>query len=359
MPSRVLFVASIGTTLRLFVAPLARSLRAAGIESIAAAGGLDDDLADFDRSYRLPPFRRGSAKAVVAAYRDLRAVVDREKPSLLHLHSPPALILGRLMARSRRIPSIAVAHGSFLEPKGPRSLIYAAFESALARLSAATVTENEEDAEFYRRHCRAGTVSVAPVGGIGIDLTRIEAARHAPKVVGPSPSIVVLGRLTPEKNLDVIVRAFAKLRTVHASAGLTFVGSALPGDRVWTVPSGPGVAHLKWLDDPYPIIAGADLMVLASRREGFSMSAAEALLLGVPVVAVTNRGVREIQRHDAKGLVVVSNSWEQLGQAMEACLNQTSTFEQDPQLAQRWSQTSAIAFHRDVVMRELACAADC
>ncbi len=351
-------MASIGTTLRLFVAPLARSLRAEGIESIAAAGGIDGDLADFDRTYRLPPFRRGSAHAVAAAYRGLRAVVDREKPSLLHLHTPPALILGRLMTRSRGIPSVAVAHGSFLEPKGPRSLVYAAFESTLARLSAATVTENEEDARFYRRHCRAGTVSVAPVGGIGIDLSRIEAAQRAPKVLGPSPSIVVLGRLTPEKNLDVIVRAFARLRTFHPGASLTFVGSALPGDRVWTVPSQPGVAQVNWLDDPYPIIAGADLMVLASRREGFSMSAAEALLLGVPVVAVTNRGVREIERHNAKGLIVVSNSWQELERAMDSVLSRTSAFEQDRHLAQRWSQASAIAFHKDVVAKTLGVRVD-
>ncbi len=348
---RILFVASIGTTLRLFVAPLARSLRDAGFETIAAAGASDADLDGFDRSHPLPAFRRGGPTAVVQAYRRLRKIAILEKPSLLHLHTPPALILGRLVARSLGIPSIAVAHGTFLEPKGPRSLVYAMLETALGRASAATVTENDEDADFYRRFARTDTVVVAPVGGIGIDLARIESARRSPAARTSSPSIVVVGRLTPEKNLDVIVQAFEKVQESLPDATLTFVGSTLPGDATWVVPSRTGLHNAGWTNDPYPIVAAADLLVAASRREGFSMAVAEALLLGVRVVAVTNRGVRQIERHNVDGLVVVGNDWRQLAKAMKFSLALRGSIKPDPVLAALWSVEHAVRFQTDVVLR--------
>ena len=103
---------------------------------------------------------------------------------------------------------------------------------------------------------------------------------------------MVVGRLTPDKNLDLVVSAFAKFRLRHPNATLTFVGAAMPGELAWHVPQLPGIASRPWVSDPYPMIAGADLLVSASRREGFALGVAEALALGVPAAAVSNRGVR-------------------------------------------------------------------
>jgi glycosyltransferase involved in cell wall biosynthesis len=232
-------------------------------------------------------------------------------------------------------------------------LVYSLLETAVGRASAATVTENDEDAEFYRRFARPGTVFVAPVGGIGIDLTRIESARRRPAKRVSSPSIVVVGRLTPEKNLDVIVEAFRKVQESFPEATLTFVGSTLAGEAPWVVPERPGLHTTGWIDDPYPVVAAADLLVLASRREGFSMAAAEALLLGVPVVAVSNRGVRQLQRQDVHGLAVVANDWQQLASAMDFSLKLGGHIEPDPTLAECWSIGNALRFQTDVILKVL------
>jgi glycosyltransferase involved in cell wall biosynthesis len=224
-------------------------------------------------------------------------------------------------------------------------------ETALGRISAATVTENDEDGDFYRRFARPGTVSVAPVGGIGIDLARIESARRRPAARTSPQSIVVVGRLTPEKNLDTIVQAFQKVQESRPDATLTFVGSALPGDKPWVVPNRAGLHNTGWTNDPYPIVAAADLLVVASRREGFSMAVAEALLLGVRVVAVSNRGVRQIERHNLDGLTVVANDWRLLADAMESSLALRSGTETDPALSKSWSVEHAVRFQKDVILR--------
>jgi glycosyltransferase involved in cell wall biosynthesis len=213
---------------------------------------------------------------------------------------------------------------------------------------------NDEDADFYRRFARPGTVFVAPVRGIGIDLARIESARRCPAIrASLSASIVVVGRLTPEKNLDVIVQAFQKVQESRPDATLTFVGATLPGEAPWVVPDRAGLHNAGWIDDPYPIVAAADLLVMASRREGFPMAVAEALLLGVPVVAVSNRGIRQIERHNVDGLAVVANDWRQLAEAMESSLTLRSSIVPDQTLAESWSVEHAVRFQTDVILKVL------
>lgn len=349
---RILFVASIGATLQYFVQPLAAALERDGFETIAAAGDIDN-LTNFSRSYALPFFRRRGAREVASAFQRLSDIVRVEQPDLVHLHTPPALVIGRLAAKRHRVPSVAVAHGSFLEPRGWRSLVFASVEGVLGHSSVSTVTVNEEDAKFYRRVAGRRSVSVAPVGGIGLEVDRLTAAIRSPDRVAESPSIVVVGRLTPDKNLDLVVSAFAKFRLRHPKATLTFVGTAMPGELAWHVPQMPGIGSRPWVSDPYPMIAGADLLVSASRREGFALGVAEALALGVPAAAVSNRGVRQLLRSGATALTSCPPTAPALAHAMGRAIGRGALEDERARLTSMWSRENAISFHRAVVRRAL------
>jgi len=199
--TRVLFVTSMGATLRRFVAPPAERLTADGLETIAASGELGS-VQGLDRAYELPSFRRHGPAAVLRAYPALGEVVRRERPDLFHVHTPPGLVLGRRAGRRLRIPSVAVAHGTFLEPWGRRALVSAAVEGALARVVQHTVTLSIEDAAFYRRWGGSCPVDVTPTGGMGLDLDRIAAAASHPHRVAAPPSVLVVGPLTADKEPD-------------------------------------------------------------------------------------------------------------------------------------------------------------
>jgi glycosyltransferase involved in cell wall biosynthesis len=349
---RILFLANIGMALRQFVEPLAASLRADGFETIAAAADLGS-LPGFDRTYQLPPFRRRGPADVLHAYLTLTDVIRRERPALLHLHTPPALVLGRLAGRQFRIPSVAVVHGSFLGPYGGRAVVYATIEGTLARLAAHTVTLNAEDAAFYHRWAGSRPVELAPVGGIGVDLSRLDAAVRHPRRIAAPPSVLVVGRLARDKNLDLAVDSFQQFRRRYQGATLTFLGSALPGDPRWEVPNVAGVRHQPWVPDPYPLIAGADLIVSASPRECFAMSVAEALALATPVAAVTNRGIRQLQRDRPNGLVVSRADAFALAVAMAEALGRKRVAGERERLATAWSREVAIGFHRRIIYQVL------
>jgi len=56
--------------------------------------------------------------------------------------------------------------------------------------------------------------------------------------------------------------------------------------------------------NPFPYIAGADMLVCASYYEGFNLTVAEALILGVPVVSTSCTGPCEILDNGRYGMIV-------------------------------------------------------
>ena len=344
-------MATIGATLARFVAPLARELREAGMFTVGVSGSLGDTRG-FDRVYELPDFRRQPPHRVFMAARRLFLVVRRERPAVLHLHTPAAIVVGRIVGLLTGTPVIASTHGTLLDAGGIVAPAFVAIEALLARISTITLTENEDDAKFYRRITAPNSVLVAPVGGLGVDVAAISrAARTARSLgqIGPKtgPSVVAVGRLTPEKNLDDVVAGFLRVREHHPGASLTFVGSTLKGERAWCVPDLPGVSHVPWVDDPFPLVAAADVLVSASRREGFGMVVAESLLLGTPVVAVRNRGTAEVERQHPVGLILTASRPDKIASAIESAWGFGRVDNRG--LFHRWSRENAIDFHSAVI----------
>jgi hypothetical protein len=87
-------------------------------------------------------------------------------------------------------------------------------------------------------------------------------------------------------------------------------------------------------------------LVLASRREGFSRAVAEALSLGVRVVAVINRGVRQIQCRKLVGLLVFASDWQQHAAEIESSSHSGTTSSRTRLLAGSWSVEQTVRFRR-------------
>jgi glycosyltransferase involved in cell wall biosynthesis len=337
----VVFVASIAPTLAHFVSPVALALQAQGWEAIAVASGAGS-LRGFDRAYDLPPFRRKGLWAHLVAFRALRQVLLREAPDVVHLHTPSAVALGRLAAASAGVPSISVVHGTLLEPRSRRSALFVLAEAPFAWISSRTVVVNRDDARFYRRICRRGSVQQAPAGGAGVAV--LAAGASAPS----SPNALYLGRMAVDKNLDFLVEAWKEARQRIPNLTLRFVGGSLEGDPAWTPPDLDGIEHEGW-SDPSIEIDRARVLVVASRREGFSLVVAEAICAGIPVVAVENRGTREIARQVQSGLTVVPFDTARFADALveaEHCHKRHPR----PDLLARWGTEATVTFHLGVII---------
>ena len=97
--------------------------------------------------------------------------------------------------------------------------------------------------------------------------------------------MVAVGRIAPEKNLDLLVSAYRKIRTVQPDARLVVVGDG-PA-RAWLQREAPDAvfAGRRSGEDLAVHYASADLLLFPSLTETFGNVTLEAMASGVAVLA--------------------------------------------------------------------------
>ncbi|MEF3169069.1 MAG: glycosyltransferase [Deltaproteobacteria bacterium] len=112
------------------------------------------------------------------------------------------------------------------------------------------------------------------------------------------PVLLGVGRLMPEKGFDVLLRAFAQVRRLRC-VRLAVLGEGPQADALLREAQELGIAGdfalLGFQRNPWAFMKRASMVVSASRSDAFGNVLAEALALGVPVVAADcPHGPREI-----------------------------------------------------------------
>lgn len=120
--------------------------------------------------------------------------------------------------------------------------------------------------------------------------------------------IISVGRLEEQKGFDRLIAALARVQERGWTAELVILGEGSRRRELERLAADLGVAEAVLMPgfrkNPYPWMSGADLFVCSSRSEGMSTVITEALVLGVPVLAVECSGVREQLGMGRFGLIV-------------------------------------------------------
>jgi glycosyltransferase involved in cell wall biosynthesis len=157
-----------------------------------------------------------------------------------------------------------------------------------------------------------------------VDLGAIRAATTEPidavhERAWSRPAIVAAGRLADAKNYPLLIDAFEILRRT-CPARLFILGQ---GDREPELRA--QIARLGLQDDvvlcgfqknPWKYIARADVFAMSSAYEGFGNVLVEAMACGVPVVATSSPGSREVVGDGSDGLIVERHEPVPLAEAL-------------------------------------------
>jgi glycosyltransferase involved in cell wall biosynthesis len=142
-----------------------------------------------------------------------------------------------------------------------------------------------------------------------------------------SPTIICVGRLSPEKGQTGLLRAFARLRAKHPVAVLRLVGDGPDRDALERLASELGVDDAVTFAGRLPEqetlaeIARADMLVLPSFMEGLPIVLMEAMALGVPVISSRVAGIPELVSDGKTGLLFAPSDWDELAQCIERLLS--------------------------------------
>ncbi|OGR89261.1 MAG: hypothetical protein A3A86_01990 [Elusimicrobia bacterium RIFCSPLOWO2_01_FULL_60_11] len=250
---------------------------------------------------------------------ELTKILKREAPDIVHTHSSKAGILGRLAARSAKVPVIIHSiHGFGFNPYQNFLIrwLFITLEIFIAKFTDILVAVSQENIEQGLR-LGIGRREQYVLIRSGVDIGTIQTSARATdlsalrKELGIADGTKVVFSAGPFKlQKDPVAFVEVAERVLKTVPQTVFIWS---GDgelrpqveaKIRSLGIGASVKLLGWRKDVPALMALCDIFVLTSLWEGLPRSAVEALILAKPVVAYAVDGVPEIVKDQENGFLI-------------------------------------------------------
>lgn len=275
------------------------------------------------------------------AIRKLYRFLRKEKPSIVHTHTPKAGIVGMIASVIAGVPIRlhTVAGLPLMETNGIKRTILNLVEK-LTYSCATRVYPNSKGLQDFiikENLSKASKIKIIGNGSSnGIDTSHFkdnfddQFKKDLNQAIGISSRDVVfvfVGRIVGDKGINELVEAFTAIDQTKNSCSLLLVGpfeeelDALNSDTKTTILTHNKIFHVGYQKDVRPYFAIADVLTFPSYREGFPNVVMQAGAMGLPSIVTHINGCNEIITQDVNGIIIPVKDSKSLQDAMVSLLN--------------------------------------
>lgn len=260
----------------------------------------------------------------------------KEKPLIVHTHTPKAGTAGMMAAWLARVPIRlhTIAGLPLLEAQGGKRKLLDVVEK-ITYWCANMIYPNSfgmKDIILENGYTKEDKLKVIANGSSnGIDAAHFNPIHYSAienKNLRESLNIndddfvfIFVGRLVGDKGINELIKAFGGINKENVK--LLLVGSfeseldPLNKDTLSVIESNPNIISVGYQSDVRPYFAISDALAFPSYREGFPNVVMQAGAMGLPSVVTNINGCNEIVEEGVNGLIIPTKDSVALQEAME------------------------------------------
>ena len=287
----------------------------------------------------------------ITPFKDITAVFQlykffkKEKPTIVHTHTPKAGIVGMLAAKLANVPIRlhTVAGLPLLEATGEKRKLLN-FVEKLTYSCATKIYPNSlglKNIILAEKFCSPVKLKVIGNGSSnGIDTSYFSTThftngdnsrlRAQLDIKDNDFVLIFVGRLVRDKGIDELVEAFRTLNFTDVI--LILVGGyeqeldPLKESTIYEIENNIHIKSVGFQNDVRPYFAIADVLVFPSYREGFPNVVMQAGAMDIPCIVSNINGCNEIVRHEYNGLIIPVKDAAAIKQAIQKLVEDTTLY---------------------------------
>lgn len=292
---------------------------------------------------RLPRlfYRKGFRVSVFPQF-EIKKALSEFMPDVVHVQvSDPIGLSVVSYARKNNIPVVTTEHNQpevLTEPlhipgvvrKPVNALLSAYFRNRQSKSDFVTMPTEQAIHNLLSKHQL--DIPVAAVSN-GVDLSNFKLEKADENFIKEckldkvSPTAVYVGRIDPEKKLELVIRAFREVLETMPEAKLVIAGDGVDRARLEKLVLDFGISDsVRFLgrvsgDKLYKVYNLGDVFVTASEIETQGIVLIEAAASGLPLVAVDKGAVSEVCLDGENGYLCKPGDVKEIAEAMTKILS--------------------------------------
>jgi glycosyltransferase involved in cell wall biosynthesis len=306
------------------------------VVGISSKGGeLNDVKADEGvRTIELNMSRKIAPLEDLISLSKMISVFIKEKPDIVHTHTPKAGIVGMLAAWICRVPIRlhTVAGLPVIEATGYTKKILLCVEK-LTYFCATKIYPNSVGLEDYilanKLTARTKLKVIGNGSSNGIDTEFFAKSEMTNGDIRRECALLgrliflYIGRIVADKGVNELVHAFDKISQEHRNVSLLLVGpfeddlDPISSESLKVIDGNSDILTHGFVEDVRPYLSCCDVLVLPTYREGFPNVLLQACSMGVPCITTNINGCNEIIQDNHNGILIEPKDREGLYEAME------------------------------------------
>lgn len=297
-----------------------------GHQVMVASGGGDFDqlLADNNVATAFVSHRRRPL-ALSKALLGLRRLINSWQPDVVHAHMMTSAALSFPLCKLGSTPLITTVHNAF-----EKSATLMGLGTRVIAVSEAVLVSMRE------RGISASRLRVVLNGTIGS--ARFDGRDRSPTQL-KKPSILFVGGLHPRKGLPDLLEAFRLAHEMHPRAHLYIAGGgpfkAAYQQMAAETGCGDAITFVGAIDDPFPLMLGADIFVLPSHADPAPLVLSEAREAACAVIGTQVDGIPQLLDFGEAGILVPPRDPKSLAAVLCDLLS-------DPERLKMWQERSQL-----------------